>query len=99
MKRSVTSTELAMIPGDDFYWFYYDDDSFGCLCGDHGTGAVVEGAGVAFPDGFAYFLYKGGIVVDDGLAFDLDAAQFGILFTSFDEAGEPGIAAQVDGSL
>ena len=88
-----------MIPGDDFDWFYYDDDSFGGLGGDHGTGAVVEGAGVAFPDGFAYFLYKGGIVVDDGVAFDLDAAQFGVLLTSFDETGESGVAAQVDGFL
>ncbi len=88
-----------MIPGDDFYWFYYDHDSFGGLGDDHGTGAVVERTGVAFPDGFAYFLYKGGIVVDDGVAFDLDATQFAVLFTSFDEAREARIAPQVDSFL
>ena len=100
MKISVTSTELTVIPGDDFYRLDDNDDSFGGLGGDHGAGAVVEGtAGVAFPDGFAYFLYKGGIVVDDRVAFDLDAAQFVVLFTSFDEAGEPGVAAQVGGFL
>ncbi len=65
-----------MVPGNHLLRF--DEDNYALCSLDRYclAGTIIQGTGVALPDGLAHALDNCAVVADDCMSLELDAAQF-----------------------